>query len=243
MRFRARAAVVLAALTAITSQNAIGCECRVRNICERVQDVPVIFLGEVIEGGLEPGQDAWKSTAGFARLRVVERYKGLPRDAKEVAIQLLFIPGMCSPMPYRKGEQTLVFVGRDENGNLHDGGCTESWFAKDLQEDLAYVRRYFKGETSPTIRGRIAANETAHLVDFILDVDKGQPVEGAQVVAEAGGKKRSATTDSHGRYEIAGLTPGTYLVRAEKDGYTSEGGFESLRQGSRMWDTKFGTFR
>src|SRR5271166_1900336 len=104
MRFPVCAAFVLTVLAAFTAPKAIGCECRVRNICERVQEVPVIFLGEVIEGGLERGQDAYQGTAGFAKLRVVERYRGLPKDAKEVVIQLFFIPGMCSPMPYRRGE-------------------------------------------------------------------------------------------------------------------------------------------
>jgi hypothetical protein len=226
MRFPVRAAGVLAALAAITAPKATGCECRVRNICERVQEVPVIFLGEVIEGGLEPGQNAWEGTASFARLRVVERYKGLPRDAKEVVIQLRFIPGMCAPMPYRKGEQTLVFVARDQEGNLRDGICTESWFAKDRDEDLAYVRRYFGGNTSPTIRGRVAANATADMVDFALDANHGQPVEGARVVVEGGGKRPAATTDSHGRYEIFGVAPGTYLVHPEKEGYVGQGGFE-----------------
>ena len=181
----------------------------------------------MIEGGLEPNQDAWGGSASFARLRVVERYKGLPKDAKEVVIQLNFIPGMCSPMPYRKGEQTLVFADDpDEDGNFGDGACTESRFAKDVPDDLAYVRRYFKGQTSPTIWGRVAANERASLVDFVLDAHEGQPLEGARVTVEGRGKLRSATTDSHGRYEISGLVPGSYVVRAAKDGYAGEGDFE-----------------
>src|SRR5580700_1698035 len=217
---------LFAALAVISVQKAIGCECAVRDICTRVQEVPVIFLGEVIEGGLEPNQDAWGGSASFARLRVVDRYKGLPKDAKEVVIQLNFIPGMCAPMPYRKGEQTLVFADDpDEDGNFGDGACTESRFAKDVPDDLAYVRRYFKGQTSPTIWGRVAANEEASLVDFILDTHEGQLVEGARVTVEGRGKLRSATTDSHGRYEISGLEPGDYVVRGAKNGYAGEGEF------------------
>jgi hypothetical protein len=129
-------------------------------------------------------------------------------------------------MPYRKGEQTLVFVGRDEDGNLGDGGCTESWFAKDRQDDLTYVRRYFGGDKSPTIRGRVAANATADMVDFQLDANGGKPVKGARVIAEGGGKRTSATVDGQGRYEIFGIAPGTYMVHAEKAGYVGQGGFE-----------------
>jgi Carboxypeptidase regulatory-like domain len=218
---------LFAALAVISVQKAIGCECAASNICEKVLEVPVIFLGEVIEGGLEPGRDAWDAATSSARLRVVERFKGLPKDAKEVVVQLNFMPGMCSSVPYRKGEQTLVFAARDdEEGLLGDGPCTDSQFAKDVPDELAYVRRYFKGQTSPTIWGRIAANETASLVDFVLDVDKAQPMEGARVTVEGRGKLRSATTDRHGRYEISGLEPGDYVVRGSKDGYAGEGEFK-----------------
>src|SRR5580704_16726191 len=48
----------------------------------------------------------------------------------------------------------------------------------------------------------------------------------ARVTVEGRGKLRSATTDSHGRYEISGLVPGSYVVRAAKDGYAGEGEFK-----------------
>lgn len=98
-------------ISILLSRESFGCSCGITNICTRAEKTPVIFLGEVIEGGLEPAEDMWKGTARSARLKVIESFRGLPGDAKEVTISLSFMPGMCSPMPYRRGERTLVFVG------------------------------------------------------------------------------------------------------------------------------------
>lgn len=147
----------LLGFVACATQKAIACECAEFDICTRVEKTPVIFLGEVIAGGLDESQNAWEGTAQFARLRIIEAFRGLPANTREVVIDLHFFPGMCSPMTYRKGQRTLVFVGRDQKGHLTDGICTSSRFADDVPTDLAYVRDYFHGLTKPSIRGSISA--------------------------------------------------------------------------------------
>ena len=219
-----RIVIVLVAALSVGVNRGRGCECATMDICERVEETPVIFLAEVIDGGLEPEQNAWMGTARFAKLRVIEAFRGLPPNTREVTMELSFMPGMCSAMPYRKGEQTLVFVSPEANGALSDGGCTQSRFAEDAKEDIEYVRRYFRGETKTTIRGRVAANMHASLVDFILDQDhsEGLPVAGAEVIAEAGGRKYSARADNAGRYELTGVSSGVYALHAQLDGYTDK---------------------
>jgi hypothetical protein len=91
-------------------------------------------------------------------------------------------------MPYRKGEQTLAFLSRDAGGILRDGSCTSSWFAKEVQPDLEHVQRYFKGETVTSIRGRVAANSSWSMVDFLMRYDKGYPIGQARVLGDSGGK-------------------------------------------------------
>ena len=196
----------------------MACSCRVRDICTRVEEVPVIFLGEVIEGGIEPGKDLWDGTASFAKLRVIEAFRGLPADTHEVTVQLQFMRGMCSPTPYRRGDRTLVFVSRDDQGNLHDGGCTESSLGKWAEKDLEYIRSYFHGKTTTTIRGHIGANSESSMVDYTLS-SGGYPVAGALVTAEDAGKKYTAKSDAGGGYEIPNLPPGAYSVHAELAGY------------------------
>lgn len=128
-----RLALSLLSLAAI----ALACDCDPGTICDRIENHPIIFLGEVIEGGLQPGEDPWKGVAGAVRLRVRELYRGLPADTREVSIQLMFSKGMCSPSPYRNGEQILVFTQRSAKGELTDILCTSSIIAKDYPEELA----------------------------------------------------------------------------------------------------------
>ncbi len=213
----------MAVLAAVPLTRAVACSCSYETICSRVEQARVIFLGEVIDGGLEPRQDAWHGTANFAKLRVVERFRGVALDTAEVVVKLGFIPGMCAPMPYRKGEQTLVFLyPKNASDELFDGGCTQSRFAKDVPEQVDYARRYFKGDTLTTIRGRLAANTSDDSVDFTLDSNQGLPIAGARVIAERAEGKLSVVSDSHGSYEFTGLRPGVYTIRAEMEGYSSE---------------------
>jgi len=133
---------------ALLVERAWACSCTALSICELVDKADVIFLGEVIQGGLEPGEDAWSGRPQSATLRIIEAYKGLRPDVREVTVSLQYLPGMCSPAVYRRGEQTLAFLGRPEaDRKLHDGACSGSRFAKDVADELQYVRAYFAGQT------------------------------------------------------------------------------------------------
>ncbi len=208
-------------LIALLPNAATACECFVPDICQRIESTPVIFLGETVAGGLEREQDAWRGTADFARLRVIERFRGVAEDVDEVEVSLFFWQGMCAPMPYRQGERTLVFLAPDENGKLRDGMCSASSFVTDGSEDLELVRRYFSGEMETTIRGVVTdGGDSAELH---------QPVAGATVVARRGGQSYSAVTDASGAFEIAGLQAGSYRLSPEKPGYTSSGGAPNIQ--------------
>src|SRR5215470_10530427 len=134
---RLRWTIAFTMTIALVVEPAFGCTCSALNICELVEKSDVIFLGEVIQGGLDPGEDAWSGRPQSATLRIVESYKGLPSDVKQITVALLYMPGMCSPAVYRRGEQTLAFLGRPTaDGMLHDGACSASRFAQDAAEDL-----------------------------------------------------------------------------------------------------------
>src|SRR5688572_7599823 len=92
-----RTSVVTAVTVALFARDAWACSCAARNICELVEQADVIFLGEVIEGGLNPGEDAWSGRPTSARLRIIEAYKGLRPNIREVTVSLLYPPGLCSP--------------------------------------------------------------------------------------------------------------------------------------------------
>jgi hypothetical protein len=202
--------VAIVLTMALSIHEAAACSCAVRNICDLVEGADVIFLGEVVEGGLDPGEDAWSGRPTFARMRIIEAYKGLRPDTREVTVELFYLKGMCSPAVYRRGERTLVFLAKPENnGALRDGACSGSRFEKSDPSGLQYVRDYFGGRTSTTIRGQVAANTYP-----------GAPIEGAQVTAQGIGRRFVVNADERGEYAISGIPEGQYRVSAEKAGYS-----------------------
>jgi hypothetical protein len=60
-----RLCTVLVVLIAVIAERAAACECRIPDICELVESSGVIFLGEVVQGGLDPGEDAWSGRPGW----------------------------------------------------------------------------------------------------------------------------------------------------------------------------------
>lgn len=218
-----RRIAVLALTIALWVHNAAACSCGATNICELVENAGVIFLGEVVEGGLDPGEDAWSGRPTFARLRIIEAYKGLPLDVREVTVQLAYLRGMCSPAVYRRGERTLAFLAKPTNNeSLRDGACCGSRFEKGDSPELQYVRDHFAGRTSTTIRGLIAANNPASMVSYILSGEDGTAIEGAEVTAQGIGRKFSVKSDRRGEYVLSGIPAGTYRVSAGKTGYTNK---------------------
>src|SRR5215470_1628874 len=143
---RLRWTIAFTMTIALVVEPAFGCTCSALNICELVEKSDVIFLGEVIQGGLDPGEDAWSGRPQSAKLRIIEAYKGLQPAVREVTVSLQYLGGMCSPGVYRRGERTLAFLRRaGTDGTLRDGVCSGSRFAKDVPDELQYVRAYFGG--------------------------------------------------------------------------------------------------
>ena len=218
---RLRWTIAFTMLMALLVERAWACSCAVLSICELVEKSDVIFLGEVIQGGLDPGEDAWSGRPKSATLRIVEAYKGLRPDVRDVTVSLQYLPGMCSAGAYRLGKRTLAFLRQaGSDGILHDGACSGSRFAEGAAEQIQYVRAYFAGQTQATILGKVAANRLADLASFVLNSPDGTPVQGAQITAEGNGTRLVATTNDRGEYALVGLPPGDYKVSAEKQDYS-----------------------
>ena len=216
-----RLCTVLVVLTAIIGQRAAACECIIPDICRLVESHGVIFLGEVVRGGLDPGEDDWSGRPRSATLRVLEVFRGIPQGTQEVTIRLNYRKGMCSPAVYRRGEQTLVILLRANNGLLEDGACGASRLVKSSAEDFGYVRNYFRGLTETVIRGKVAANVSASLARFSLMDGYAKPIEGARVIAENAAGRHTATSNREGEYEFVGIPAGLYRIHAEKQGFSN----------------------
>ncbi len=66
----------------------------------------------------------------------------------------------------------------------------------------------------------VQASNTGGLRGRIVDSSSGAPIAGAKVTAESPEQLATAFTDANGDYRFISLPPDTYVVRAEKTGYT-----------------------
>lgn len=224
----------LAMLGLLAAKHLAACSCEQVTVCESAEFAPVIFVGELIEGGFEsPNQDKWSGLASTARFKVVERFRGLSRKAKEVKVELFFVKGMCAPAPYVNGRTYLVYAERDLNGELKDGMCTSSRDVEISGDDLQYLRRYFTGKTKGTIRGRVAASRDSSSLEFALDHGYAKPVDGARIVVRKGVERWELKSHPDGSYEITGLPAGEYAVNARHEDYETGWAGDSIRISSR----------
>src|SRR5580658_566407 len=107
---------ILVALAAM-AVSVMACECRRLTVCELLQ-LPTIFIGEVIDGGITIQEDPWYASARRVRFKVLENFRGLPSDARTVD----GTAGMCAANPFYEGRRYLVVPIKLANGKLHGGG-------------------------------------------------------------------------------------------------------------------------
>src|SRR5438105_1381730 len=106
------------ALVLLIPLRLFACECRILPICERLEYSPVVFIGEVIEGGLASlADDPWRSDVKHAKFKVLEVFRGLAAGTRTVDIHLHSLKGMCAPVPYSRGKRYLV-TPRERDGVL-----------------------------------------------------------------------------------------------------------------------------
>src|SRR5882762_8862730 len=99
-----------------------ACSCHHLTVCELISR-PIVFIGEVIEGGVESlKDDPWYSSVSHVRFKVLENFRGLPAGTRTVDIEVRLWPGMCSPNPYYPARRYLV-VPAQHDGKLSDGIC------------------------------------------------------------------------------------------------------------------------
>ncbi|MCB1022257.1 MAG: carboxypeptidase regulatory-like domain-containing protein [Acidobacteria bacterium] len=198
-----RALALLALTAALAPLPAADCFCRMGTFCQRLSESKVIFLAETVQA--EPN-------GANPTLRVLERFRGLPADSPELVTLEAFFPRDCYVAPYQPGKLTLVFLERiEEDGVLRDGPCTRSVLVETDAYELALIRRYFDGGLTTLLQGVIRSPGDLSGWDA--------PVDGAAIEAQLDGKTYTTTTDANGRYELANLPGGRYLLRPRAVGY------------------------
>ncbi len=204
---------LLFAFTAVTLP-AFACECVHLSACELIRQ-PVLFIGEVIDGGVASiRDDPWYSNVDHVRFRVLENLRGLPANSETVDVELMLIPGMCSPIPYYSGRKYLVAPSLRE-GKFWDGVCFQGRDVERAADEVREVRGYFAGKTPVHVSGQVAATGREDgLVRFLLSTGEAKALSGVTISTSRDGKNYSAVTDSEGRYTLDLPGTGPYQLRA-----------------------------
>ncbi len=184
--------------------------------------LPTIFIGEVIDGGITSiREDPWSSSVNRVRFRVLENFRGLPPKTATVDVELWPIAGMCAPIPYYSGKRYLV-VPSERDGKLVEGACFQGRDIEKAAGDVRQVREYFAGRMQSNVHGRVAVARAPELVEFLLDGGQAKPLGGVTISTSRGGKTWSTLSGADGRFTLPLSGAGVYRVRAQLEPYAPD---------------------
>jgi len=196
-----------------------SCSCaHVGPPCEAYREATAVFVGVVIDIAITPLERevaSEKETYRGKRIRfsVEQSFKGV--DGLEVEVQTNLGAGGSADCgyPFKQGERYLVYAHRDSvNRKLTTSICTRTaLFSKD-NEDLDYLRGLPDSNSKTRISGRV--------IRYTNERDKNgyqltAPISAIKVIATGQGQSFETFTNDDGVYQLIGLPPGKYKVRAD----------------------------
>jgi hypothetical protein len=194
---------VLICLLGVASLRAVGCVCgpiAFQPTCARVGTAEVVFIG--VPTRIEKNY----------RFDIEKAYKGLDLRAKTVNL----IPGFgdCGT-EFSSGRRYIVFARRlEKSGDLVSGGCDGSRLADENAEDLRFLEAFAQSKFPTTISGAVLQ------VYSMLFPWKGNPgVPSASVAITDGSRRFTTSSAADGTFHFEGISPGHYLVIADREGY------------------------
>lgn len=200
------------ALIAITAARADACSCMENGPpCEAFGGATAVFVGKVV-GSKERKEsilDGVKTIydVGEIYFKVEESFVG--KKASRIVIHSGTGGGDCG-FWFRRGETYLVYAYGESQDKLYTNICTRTRLVAKAEEDLAFLRNLPRKGTGARIYGEVAAS--------VNDPDSRhvtlKPLTGITVKIEGERRTYDATTDAEGNYELTGLEPGKYKVRA-----------------------------
>jgi hypothetical protein len=116
--------------------------------------------------------------------------------------------------PFRVGDQYLVYAAGSEQSGFGTGGCSRTRRLAQSQHDLLLLRELKSGAVRPRIFGRVMGLLIPPRPDRTSVDEQSFAVPNVIVSAEGQGRREQAVTDADGWFEIVGLKPGRYAVRA-----------------------------
>ncbi|HEV8347413.1 MAG TPA: carboxypeptidase regulatory-like domain-containing protein [Vicinamibacterales bacterium] len=195
-----------------------GCSCMVPGPpCEAFWNHAAVFVGRV--QSIDP-YDGNRSVSWIGnrrvRFEVIDAFRGVTTGVVDVVTGSG--GGDCG-YAFEVGRTYLIYGYQPKGIDiLTTSICSRTRPIRRAEEDLAYARAV----TSDPASGGVIRGEVRHRDRTIDDPDSPgsrrlAPVADVAVVVDCGGLTYRTTTDSRGRFEIAGLAVGTCKVRPELD--------------------------
>lgn len=209
----------------------LACTCAPTQICDRINEAKVAFLGEGLEQITLPGMPG-----RYYRFRVDRIYKGLSGQTKEIIVDP---DNMTScGTEYRMGVKYVIFsYASPLNKNIvRSGGCSGSFKAEPNSEAIAYIERYVRGELKSEVWGKVFQMGSK---GFFGDEKEVDGLEDAEVTLKSNAKTFTTKSRKDGSYSFSEVPEGTYELTANLKSYTLPLGPQQIivsKQGCKEYD-------
>lgn len=201
MPSRIRTTLVLASLLFADPREASACSCNLNPPCAAFWRADAVFIGRVTAA--ETIQAEGQSPEIVTAFTVLRTFRGEPLPTMVLrAVLTSCVYG------FRIGETYLVYAFRGADGRFATGQCSGTKPLAEADEDIAMIQtlpaRSPLGWIYGTVHRAVRDPETHRLRDGLA--------AGVPVTLSARGTLATTLTDQDGRFEFAGLSPGTYAV-------------------------------
>jgi hypothetical protein len=200
--------VVSMALTLLAlglTREAAACSCRASGPpCQNFFQVDAVFVGTVQSISIVPEDQRRTRRVEFA---MATGFRGVQGETATV-----FTPadGAACGYEFKQGERYVVYAYRTKDGSqLEVSRCSRTRLLAQAADDVAFLQ-----DTSVAPAGANVSGLITHL-ERDLGTDEGHdygPVSGVLVTVRGLTGTRDSYTDASGRYQVTGLTPGTYEI-------------------------------
>lgn len=191
--------IVLFALTCFTfsSSSKPVCQCQEYEtpICASYWRADAVFVGQLRD--ITPPARTASDTWAMATLHfIVEQpFRGIT----SATVDIKTLSGTSCDVEFVKGKRYLIYANRgEESKQLFTGMCMGGGEAKDLVDEINYIRSLTQQGVEESINGRIG---------------KFQPIAGVKVEARNENKTFETTSDERGNFSLSLAGPGTYNVK------------------------------
>ena len=202
MPSRIRIAIGLACFLAAGTREASACMCPMNPACAAFSRADVVFVGRVTAN--EGRNVAGQSSETVTTLTVFRTFRG-----EQLPSIVLRQPLSSCSYSFRTDETYLVFASRGVDGRFSTDACAGTKPLAEADEDIAIIQtlpsRSPLGWIYGTVNRAVRDPETRAI--------RGGLAAGVPVTLTARGTRATDLTDQDGRFEFAGLTPGTYAVQ------------------------------